>query len=261
MKDRYGFVFWLKWIFSFAASFIVSAAAWTVILQGIFGAVRGAELTILWSICVFGSWFLAVIPFMRKKERIWKRLNDDQEKAVDAWLAGMAIFIGLLIASAFFWSWVWRARIAAGQNAAPDAQWLKSVFSTWLVVLIPFLVVLYQKADRIFKTAETRQAYIPRFQRAAVQETQRMLSPDWSRRLAELPQVLPGGQVVLVMLKDGRKVPHVFIYRHREIKGIYGVSTMDWSASDIVDIKAISKNSLPPYIEEKWLRVDITDTI
>ena len=88
LKDRYGFLFWLRWIVSFAGSFVVSAAAWTFALQYAFGPIRGAELLITWTVAVFGSWFILVIPFMRKKERIWKRLNTDQESAVDAWLIG-----------------------------------------------------------------------------------------------------------------------------------------------------------------------------
>ena len=86
IKDRYGFLFWLRWIFLFAGSFVASALLWTQLFKSLFGAVAGPELTFTWVIAVFGSWFLLIIPFMRKKEQIWKRLNDDQEHAVDAWL-------------------------------------------------------------------------------------------------------------------------------------------------------------------------------
>src|SRR5437773_125999 len=109
LQDRYGFLFWLKWILWFAGSFIISAIFWTLLIKGIFHEIKGPELTLTWAVSVFGSWFILVIPFMRKKEQIWKRLNSDQEKAVDAWLLGMGVLIGLLIASSFGWSFVFRS--------------------------------------------------------------------------------------------------------------------------------------------------------
>ena len=91
-KDQYGFKFWLGWIVQFAGSFIAAVLFWTFSLTALFGGIRGAEISITWAVAVFGSWFILMIPFMRKKERIWKRLNDDQEKATDAWLLGLRIF-------------------------------------------------------------------------------------------------------------------------------------------------------------------------
>ena len=156
IQDRYGFLFWLKWILWFAGSFIFAAVCWTALMKRLFVSIQGPELTLTWIVAVFGSWFILVIPFMRKKEQIWKRLNQDQERAVDAWFIGMSVFIGLLLASSLAWSIAYKDRLHSIAGHGMDMLWAKAVFSSWLLILIPFLVLMYRSADKIFKDAAER---------------------------------------------------------------------------------------------------------
>ncbi len=254
LKDRYGFLFWLRWILWFAGSFVVSAAAWTAGMKWMLGPVEGAELTMTWCVAVFGSWFLLLIPFMRKKEQIWKRLNDDQEKAVDAWLFGMGIFIGLLIMSALMWSAVLRESIH--RSAGFELAWVKAVFATWLVILLPFLIFMYRKADSIFKTAVERQTYTPKFMSVVVDRAKRILPGSVSEKLKTVPPTLRQGHVVTALLKDGRRISDVFILNNEEILGVYDRAELDFEGKDISKIEVTSPEKLPSYEESRWLRVD-----
>ena len=252
-KDRYGFLFWLRWILWFAGAFILAAMVWTVLMRRLFGVIEGPELTMTWVVSVFGSWFILVIPFMRKKEQIWKRLNDDQEKAVDAWLLGMGVFIGLLVASLFVWSWLLRER--TGRDGF-DPLWAQSVFVNWLVILLPFLILMYRKADFIFKTAVERQTYSPTFRTVSVERSKRLLPVAIVQKLKGIPATLKGGQVVTLLLKNGRKVPHVFVIDCQEILGIYDETKYDFNPMEISAVESIPSESLPAYEEKKWLRLD-----
>ncbi len=252
-RDRYGFLFWLRWILWFAGSFILAALLWTVLMRRLFGVIEGPELTMTWVVSVFGSWFILVIPFMRKKEQIWKRLNEDQEKAVDAWLFGVSVFIGLLVVSLFAWSWIFRERI---HQSGYDLLWVKSVFVSWLVILLPFLILMYRKADFIFKTAVERQTYSPKFRTVSVERSKRLLPVSIVQKLKGIPPVLKGGQVVTLVLKNGRKVPHVFVLDYQEILGLYDQKEYDFNPIDISDFETIPLETLPPYEESKWLRLD-----
>ena len=253
-KDRYGFLFWLKWIVWFAGSFVAAAVVWTALMRWTFGRIRGTELTLTWVVSVFGSWFILVIPFMRKKEQIWKRLNEDQERAVDAWFNGMSVFLGGLVASAFFWS----VRFVRG--APPDAGlnplWIKAVFGTWLFITLPFLVLMYRKADQIFKNAVVRQAPAGRFQSIFVDRQKRLLPEPFAAKVAAMPANLPKGHVVSLLLKDGRRVDHVFVLNGREILGVYDRPEFDFETAAIIDVESIENADLPNYDESKWLRVD-----
>lgn len=255
-KDPFGFKFWLGWILSFAGCFFASAALWTLFMAWVFGTIEGAELTLTWCVAVFGTWFLFLAPFMRKKERIWKRLNHDQEKAADLWLKGMVFYIGVLIVSSLTWSVVFRSGLhrSGGGLYGP---WLKAVLATWLLTLIPFLVVMYQKADLLFKEAHARQTSRgPKFQSTLIEKAVRQLPPAIADQISGFPEMLENGRIVTLKLKDGREIQDVFVINSREVIGLYGRDSMDFKTEDVIDVRAVDAQSLPAYEETRWLRLD-----
>ena len=254
-SDAFGFRFWLFWILQFGGSFLLAALFWTGIMIWAFKEISEPELVLTWSVSVFGSWFLLLTPFMRKKEQIWKRLNQDEEKAVDAALQGMGAFIGLLIASAFFWIWRLRPRVFLESSGRLDPLWTKAVFGTWLFLTLPFLILLYRKADQIFKAAVMRQtADHPKFSSIFVERSKRLLPDEISRQLRAVPETLQKGHVVHLVLKNGRRIPHAFVLNSNEILGLYEKAEFDFNPKEIVGIEPV--NQMPVYDETKWLRLD-----
>ena len=259
LKDRYGFLFWFRWILWFAASFLAAAWFWTFLLKAFFGALSGPALTVTWTVCVFGSWFLIMIPFMRKKEEIWKRLNDDQEKAVDAWLLGMGIFIGLLAASCLFWTFQFKFKL----QEAFGGQWMKAVLVSWSLILLPFLVFLYLKADRIFKEAVIRQTGHPAFQSFFIEKSRRLLPPRLVENLKPFKEAMPNGHVVNAILEDGGKIPYLFIKDSKEVAGVYDekgtareLFLLGFDVKNIVALESLDLGQLPPQEESRWIRFD-----
>ena len=175
-KQVFGFRFWLMWILWFAGALLGAALFWTALATACFGRISEPEIVLTWSMAVFGSWFVLLTPFMRKKEQIWKRLNQDQEKAVDAWLGALGFFIGLLVASSFFWSWKLKGLVFSASPARFHPLWCKAVFSSWLFFTFPFLIFLYRKANSLFKNAVIRQFENPvKFRSAFVDRSRRLL--------------------------------------------------------------------------------------
>lgn len=256
-EERFGFRFWLLWILWFAAAFLIAVAIWTFALQSVFGSFRGPELTITWCVAVFGSWFLLLVPFMRKKEQIWKRLNQDQEKTLNVWLPAMTLFLLLLIASAFLWSFIFRSEISNPLKNQMHPAWAKAVFSTWLILLLPFLIWMYKKADVLYQAAIARQTQRgPVFKTVFIERSQRLLSDAVSKKLKQIAPTLNRGHVVDVILKNGKKIPHVFILNHAEILGVYDQTHFEFIADDVVDIEPVLESRMIPYEESKWLRLD-----
>ena len=256
LQDRYGFFFWLRWILAFAGSFAATAGAWTVLLTHLFGPVLGKELVTTWTASVFGTWFLIVIPFMRKKEQIWKRLNEDQEKSVDAWFTGMGFFIGLFIASALAWTWFLRKRLFP-DTPGFDPVWLKAVFSTWFLILIPLLVWMYRRADNIFEKANARQTYEPHFQVHWIEPEKRQLSADLSRQIKKFKPTIPGGHLVNARLKNGQVLKHLFVMDAKEVAGVYDPMVLDFDVSEFEDLSVLESDCLPSFDETKWVRFNI----
>jgi ABC-type molybdate transport system permease subunit len=257
-KDIYGFRFWLAWIVGFSLSFILIAAAWTFLMKYVFGVIAGPYLAFTWSVAVFGSWLIVVIPFMRKKEQIWKRLDVDQESAVDLWLRMISILILGWILTSLFWTWYYVGAIHESPlRMTPSFSWAKAVFSSWALLLIPFLIVAYRKADVLFDHAAVRQAKkTTTFKRYFIPQVKRKLPPVLIEKLKSAPETLADGHVVSVTLKDGRTFEHVFIFKRREILGVYDVDQLDWDASLIQDISVVESETLPAYDESKWVRLD-----
>jgi len=252
-RDRYGFTFWLRWIVAFAGSFIVSAGFWTGLLTVLFGPIQGEELVLTWTASVFGTWFILVIPFMRKKEQIWKRLNQDQEKSVDAWFTGMGFFIGLFIASTVFWSWFFKKRIFP-DTPGFDPLWTKAVFSSWLLVLIPLLVWMYRKADRIFENAHARQTYEPGFKIHWIEPEKRLLPEALAKQISKSKPTIPGGHLVNARLKNGQEIQHLFILNGKEVAGIYDPLILDFDVSRLAELSILENDNLPVFDESKWVR-------
>ncbi len=250
---KYGFGFWLGWIVGFAGLWVASAAVWTFALPFVIGPFTGPAHVVCWSLAVFGSWFLLVIPFMRQKERIWKRLNTDEERAVDAWLAALGYFILLVAGGAVFWTAIFRERLARGGGF--DMAWLKAVLATWLLGLVPGLVFMYRQADRIFRAASERQG-ARRYRKTPVPRAARLLDGRLARRLADFKETLPGAYVVTAVLSDGRRVPHVFVRKGGEILGVYDRGELGFRGSDVADVLPMGASDLIPYEEDRWLRVD-----
>ncbi|MDP3920054.1 MAG: hypothetical protein Q8R76_04515 [Candidatus Omnitrophota bacterium] len=255
--ESFGFTFWLKWILSFAGAFAVSAIFWTLLLGSVFGRIEKNELELTWCLAVFGSWFLFLIPFMRKKERIWKRFNDDQEKAAALWQVSMNYFVGVLIASCLAWSFYYRDRIAVREGGGFEPAWVKAVLATWLVSLMPLLVWMYRKTDEIFKAALERQANTkPIFRSIFVKKSERSLPSSLCEKLQGIPPTLREGHLITAVLDDGTRISDLFVVHRSEIIGVYDRASLDFDVTRIKDVDVIGSQDLPPYEESKWLRLD-----
>ena len=255
-KDAFGFRFWLSWILLFVLSFLFAALFWTGLMTRVFKDIRASELVMTWALGVFGSWFVLLTPFMRKKERIWKRLNTDQERATDAWLGGLSIFLGSLMLSALFWCFWFKTEILQeGRLPGIHGSWLKNVFTTWLLLACPFLIYLYKSADRIFREAVIRQGQDRvRFKSIFVEKTSRILPEKVALKIQSLPETLQGGHVVDLTLKNGTKISNAFIFQSREILGLYQREAFDFEPTEVADAEAVSV--FPAYEESAWLRLD-----
>ena len=64
------------------------------------------------------------------------------------------------IAAFFIAAWIWTPLIArrfgSVQNTKTAIIWIGAVFGTWMVFLLPMIVVMYQKVDKAYEDARIR---------------------------------------------------------------------------------------------------------
>lgn len=263
VRKKGGFTWWLLWIAVAIGSFIFSAIVWTWLLTNFFEEIEGAPLTILWSGAVFGSWLLTMIPIIRAKERYWNRLSQDDETNVTWWIGWIALTIATFFVSAGFWTWFF-ARDGGSIKAPGSAErWVFSVFGTWMVALVPMIVVMYQKVDQAYEKARLRREAAPpppRPKTVFIDYAKRTLTDPLAQKLKAWPATIKrgghAGHLVTAVLKDGRRFENLFVANRREVLGIYGYDQLPFEVKEIVDLEPVNLDRAPEFKEEAWLRLD-----
>ena len=261
-----GILFWLKWILVAILGFVASIAFWNWLLLERMGAnFKDPRITISWFAAVFGSWFVILILLMKKKEKVMGHLDDEDEATVSWWL----IWIGLTIGSFFLSVWFWTPFIAEHfgsiKTSANELIWVVAVFGTWLVALTPLMIFMYHKVDQAYEKARIQREArgenpsrvdSVKIHAVLIPEAKRKISKALSERLKTLPFTIKNGHLITAILKDGRKIKHVFIAKRSEILGIYDQNELTFNASDIIDLEPADLTHPPDFTKKTWLRLD-----
>jgi len=259
-----GIWFWLKWILVAIGGFTASLFFWNWLLLKQFKAdLNNPQIAIGWMVAVFGTWFITLIPLMKKKEVVMGHMDKKDESTVTWWL----VWISLTIGSFFLAVWCWTPFIAkhfgSVRNPTAALLWVIAVFGSWLVALIPLMVLMYYKVDKAYEDARIRREMrAEQFQDPVkvkavfVPESKRKLPKDLSGKLKKIPQTIRGGHLVTVILKDGRKIENVFVARKKKILGIYDQQELTFSAQDIADLEPADLTHPGDFTQKAWLRLD-----
>ncbi len=142
--------------------------------------------------------------------------------------------------------------------------WVTAVFGSWMVLLVPLIIVMYNKVDKAYEDARIARE-TSQFQKAKadfkvrsvlVDAEERKLKKELSAKLKRVPETIKRGHLVNAILSNGQKVPNVFILDRKEVLGIYGVKEVLFKIKDIVDVEPIALDRIPNFKSEEWLRLD-----
>ncbi len=266
-QKKGGVAWWLLWIVIAIASFIFSAIVWTWVITNFFGEIKGTPLTILWASAVFGSWLITMIPIIRAKERYWNRLSTEDEAGVTWWIGWIALTIATFFAAAGFWTWFFAKEGGRIRDPGAAGRWIFAVFGTWMVALLPLMVVMYQKVERAYEKArirreerEEKEAERPKARTVFIDPAKRALPDPLVQKLKKIPATLKRGgrtgHLVTAVLRDGRRFENVFISNLTEVLGIYGEDHLPFDAKEVVDLEPAALEKISDFSEKNWLRLD-----
>lgn len=176
------------------------------------------------------------------------------------------VWITLTILAFFVAVLIWSPVIAGHfgsvrENKAATILWVTAVFGTWIIILVPLIVVMYQKVDKVYEDARMkREKNEQRFRAITINRDKRMLPKNVAQKLAGVSETIPGGHLVSLRLKDGRTVPHVFVAGAEEILGIYNASEMSFEAGDVAALDVDDLSQPPHFLTNQWLRLDGVET-
>lgn len=173
------------------------------------------------------------------------------------WVAWILLTIGSFFAAAGFWTPVIAKRFGSIHETKTAVIWVSAVFGTWMVFLLPLIIVMYQKVDKAYEDARIRrEEAAARFRSILVERSKRLLSPELKEKLKNWPETIRGGHLLTVILKNGRRIPHVFVAGGEEVLGIYDFTQLPFEGPDIADIEPADMSCLPAFFTANWLRLD-----
>lgn len=180
------------------------------------------------------------------------------------WIVWILLTIGSFFVASHFWTWFIAERVGPMRQSGVPILWVTAVFGTWMVLLVPLIIVMYRKVDKAYEDARIRREaqalemakkHLP-FRGTYVDEEKRLLKKDLVKKLRKFPEVIKQGHLVNAILTDGRKIDNVFVFDRREVLGVYGLKEVNFDLQDIVDLEPVSLDQLPAFKTEEWLRLD-----
>ncbi|MBI1978294.1 MAG: hypothetical protein HYS55_06035 [Candidatus Omnitrophica bacterium] len=282
-----GIWFWFKWILLAIGSFTASVLFWNwLLLSQLKWDFKNPQAAIGWMVAVFGTWFIALIPLMKKKETVMGHMDKQDESTITWWLVWMSLTIGSFFAAVWFWTPFIAKHFGSIKTPANTMLWVVFVFGSWLVALIPLMTLMYWKVDKAYEDARIRRELrAEKFFRLSqrtdpssggegrirlqsggkdtvkikaiyIAEEKRRIPKLISERLKKTPETVKGGHLGTAVLKDGRKVENVFISRRKEILGIYDQEELTFQANEIADFVPANLTQPPDFTQKTWLRLD-----
>jgi len=187
-----------------------------------------------------------------------------KEHPVLWWVGWIVLTILSFFVSCYFWTGFIAKHVGPMEQNGVPILWVAAVFGTWMVLLVPLIVVMYNKVDRSYEDARNRRETEKQKKRASqrgllasdVPVSRRLLPKSIQKKLKKLPRTLRQGQLVALKFRDGSRLENVFVLAHEEIVGLYGREDFPFDAQDVVDAELLDPAKTQPIEAEKWLRFE-----
>jgi uncharacterized membrane protein len=192
---------------------------------------------------------------MKKEER--------GEHTVFWWVGWTVLTIVTFFVPCYLWTKFIAAKYGSMDQPGIPVLWVALVFGSWMVLLVPLIIVMYNKVDRGYEDArlarekQALELLATRFPVKAIEiEEARLLLPKAVKsRLKRLPKTVKKGQLVTLKMRDGTLVPDVFVFENSEIVGVYGRTDFPFDAREAVEAKLEDAGKAMPVDYDRWLRI------
>ena len=193
-----------------------------------------------------------------------QRKSKNSSSTVWWWILWILLTIGSFFISVHFWTWLIAEKVGSMREKGVPILWVTAVFGSWMVLLIPLIIVMYNKVDKAYESARIRreitalkqaEKQIP-FKSIFIEEQKRLLRKELSKKITQFPQAIKGGHLVNAVLRDGRKFENIFVAYKRDVLGIYGYDYLPFQVEEIADLEPVNLSNLPDFKIEDWLRLD-----
>jgi len=180
------------------------------------------------------------------------------------WVGWILLTILSFFVSCYFWTGFIAKNIGPMHQAGVPIIWITAVFGSWMVLLVPLIIVMYSKVDKAYEDARISRENAQfakakaefRIKSALIDERDRLLNSGLQTKLKKIPEAIKHGHLVTVLLRDGRKIDNVFVRNRKDVLGVYGLDALSFEIKDIIDLEPADLDRIPAFSHEEWLRLD-----
>ncbi len=173
------------------------------------------------------------------------------------WVVWILFTIGSFFVAAAIWTPIIAKHFGSVRETRASIFWVVSVFGTWMIILVPLIVLMYSKVDKVYEDARNkREKNANRFRSILVEPSKRMVPAAITEKLSAWPQTIEGGHLVNARLKDGRSIPNIFISGKKEVLGVYDATEFLFEGRDIAEVEPVDFKKTPAFLPHFWLRLD-----
>ena len=192
-------------------------------------------------------------------------MKKSSDNTVFWWIGWITLTILTFFASSYLWTGFIASHVGSMDQKGVPLLWVAAVFGTWMILLVPLIILMYDKVDRAYEDKRIlREKVTEGVQRTAsgikfdpMPESERQLTEALTQKIKKMPwTVQKRGNLVTAILKNGKRIPHVFVVDRQEVVGVYGYEKAPFRTADIVDVESADENALPDFKTEGWLRFD-----
>ena len=191
-------------------------------------------------------------------------MKKNDSSTVFWWVGWISLTIVSFFISCYFWTGFIAAHAGNMQKPGVPILWVTAVFGSWMLLLVPLIIVMYSKVDKAYEDAriaretavfnEAKEAF--HIKSIYIENSKRLLNKHLTKKLKKMPEAIKRGHLVTAMLRDGRKIENVFVLNKKDVLGVYGVEDLSFEIGDIVDLEAANLDQLPDFKSKNWLRLD-----
>ncbi len=180
------------------------------------------------------------------------------------WLGWITLTIISFFISCYFWTGFIAKHVGGMDKPGVPILWVSAVFGSWMVLLVPLIILMYTKVDKAYEDARIARENTQlekskgefKVRGVFIEESHRMLKKELAGKLKKYPETIKRGHLVTAILHDGQKIPNVFIRDKKDVLGVYGAKTLSFNIQDIMDIEPVALEQIPNFKAEEWLRLD-----
>lgn len=203
------------------------------------------------------------MPLMNKTDSVRGSPLKQKEHPVLWWIGWIVLTILAFFVSCYLWTVVIARYVGPVSNPGVSVLWVVAVFGTWMLMLVPLIIVMYNKVDKAYDESRVKKEKKNRDFMATqfpvpfleVERSRRLLPEKVRQMIRKMPRTMKNAHLVTLVFRDGTRLYNALVWDASEIVGVYDAKEYLINAQDAASAEPVDPVQLMPVDYDRWLRL------